>query len=72
MKQKLYRIFVFDGFTFDAIPKFGTLYNFAIVLSVMGIFIESYKFIINIKNKKFKKPANCWLFYVYYISHFKL
>ena len=52
--QSLYRIFVFDGFTFDAIPKFGTLYNFAIVLSVMGIFIESYKFIINIKNKKFK------------------
>ncbi len=47
-------IFTHDDFIYNAIPQFGTMYPFAIVLSVIGIIIELVRFIKNIKEKKFE------------------
>lgn len=46
-------MFTNDGLTYNALPEFGTVYNFSIFLIILGGLIELSNFIHNIKNKKF-------------------
>lgn len=46
-------MFTNDGLTYNAIPEFGTVYKFSIILIIVGGLIELRNFVINIKNKKF-------------------
>lgn len=47
-------IFTNDGLSYNALPEFGTVYNFSIFLIILGGLIELSNFIHNIKNKKFE------------------
>lgn len=47
-------IFTNDGLTYNALPEYGTVYNFSIFLIILGGLIELNNFILNIKNKKFE------------------
>lgn len=46
-------MFTNDELTYNAIPEFGTVYNFSIILIIIGGLIELKNLVINIKNKKF-------------------
>ncbi len=46
-------MFTNDSLSYNALPEFGTVYNFSIFLIVLGGIIELKNFILNIKNKKF-------------------
>lgn len=62
--KSLNTIFVYDDLPFNSIPKYGTLYNFAIILAVIGFIIEIYNFIINVKNKKFTANSAILLLFI--------
>lgn len=47
-------MFTNDGLSYNALPEFGTVYNFSIILIIFGGLIEFKNFICNIKNKKFE------------------
>ncbi len=47
-------IFTNDGLTYNSLPEFGTVYNFSVILIILGAFIEFKNLIFNIKNKKFE------------------
>lgn len=47
-------MFTNDGLSYNALPEFGTVYNFSIFLIILGGLIELNKFILNIKNRKFE------------------
>lgn len=62
--KSLDKIFVYDDLPFNSLPKFGTLYNFAIILSVCGIGIEIFELIKSIKQKKFKVNSIIFLLFI--------
>lgn len=62
--KSLNTIFVYDDLPFNSLPKYGTLYNFAIILAVLGFIIEIYNFIKNIKNKKFTANSAILLLFI--------
>lgn len=62
--KSLYTIFVYDDLPFNSLPKYGTLYNFAIILAVFGFIIEIYNFVKNIKNKKFTANSAILLLFI--------
>lgn len=47
-------IFTNDGLTYNALPEFGTVYNFSIFLIILGGLLELNTFLHNIKNRKFE------------------
>lgn len=47
-------MFTNDGLSYNALPEFGTVYNFSIILIILGGLIELKNFICNIKNRKFE------------------
>lgn len=47
-------MFTNDGLSYNALPEFGTVYNFSILLIIFGGLLELKNFIYNIKNKKFE------------------
>ncbi len=62
--KSLDKVFVYDDLPFNSLPEFGTLYNFAIILSVCGMIIEAFELIKNIKQKKFKANSIIFLLFV--------
>lgn len=62
--KSLDTIFVYDNLPFNSLPKYGTLYNFAIILAVFGFIIEVYNFIKNIKSKKFTANSAILLLFI--------
>lgn len=48
------KIFTTDGLTYNALPEFGTVYNFSIFLIILGGLLELNTFWHNIKNRKFE------------------
>lgn len=47
-------MFTNDGLSYNALPEFGTVYNFSIFLIILGGLVELNNFIHNIKNRKFE------------------
>ena len=47
-------MFTNDFLVYNALPEYGTIYIFAIFLSVFGFFVEINNLVGNIKNKKFE------------------
>lgn len=62
--KSLYTIFVYDDLPFNSLPEYGTLYNFAIILAVLGCIIEIYNFVKNIKNKNFTVNSTILLLFI--------
>lgn len=62
--KSLDNIFIYDDLPFNSLPKYGTLYNFAIVFAVFGFIVELYNFIKNIKEKKFTANSVIFLLFV--------
>lgn len=62
--KSLDTIFIYDDLPFNSLPKYGTLYNFAIILAVFGFIIEVYNFMKNIKNKKFTANSAILLLFI--------
>ncbi len=62
--KSLDTIFIYDDLPFNSLSKYGTLYNFAIVLAVIGFVIELYNFVINIKNKKYTANSVILLLFI--------
>lgn len=62
--KSLDTIFIYDDLPFNSLPKYGTLYNFAIVLAASGFVIELYNLVVNIKNKKFTANSAILLFFL--------
>lgn len=58
------KIFIYDDLPFNSVPQFGTLYNFAIIISVLGIIIELRNFIKNIEQKKFEANSIIFLLFI--------
>ena len=67
--KSLNKIFIYDDLPFNSLPEYGTLYNFAIILVVLGIFVETYNLIKNIKEKK--SAANTVIFLMLISVHCK-
>ena len=47
-------IFTNDNLVYNALPEYGTIYNFAVFLAIFGFFVEVNNLFYNIKNKKFE------------------
>lgn len=62
--KSIKKLFTFDDLSYNAINKFGTLYYFAIPITVIGIIIEVYKCFKNIKNKEFKINTGIFIFFI--------
>ena len=62
--KSLDKVFIYDDLPFNSLPEFGTLYNFAIILSVCGIIIEAFELAKSIKQKKFKANSVIFLLFV--------
>ncbi len=62
--KSLDTIFVYDDLPFNSLPKYGTLYNFAIILAVLGFIIEVFNFVKNIKSKKFTANSAILLLFI--------
>lgn len=62
--KSLNKILIYDDLPFNSLPEYGTLYNFAIVLMVLGIFIEGHELIKNIKEKKFSINTVIFLMFI--------
>lgn len=61
-------IFTNDGLTYNALPEFGTVYNFSIILIILGGLLEFKNLICNIKNKKFEISSVMFLMVVVVLS----
>lgn len=55
--KSLKDIYIWDGFVYNSLPEFGTLYIFSIPIMILGIIIQIIKTIKDIKNKKFSIDA---------------
>ena len=57
-------LFSYDGFSYNSIKEFGTVYYFTIPLIVIGLIVEIYKLVINIKNKEFNVGSGILVFFI--------
>ena len=67
IKENLFlikNIFTHDELVYNAFPEFGTLYYLGIPLAIVGIFVEIYFFVKNIKEKKFEINSVILLFFI--------
>lgn len=62
--KSLYRVFIYDNLLFNSIPEFGTLYNFAIPLAIIGIIIEGTELFKSIKQKEFRLNSVIFLLFL--------
>ncbi len=62
--KSLDTIFIYDDLPFNSLPQYGTLYNFAIILAILGFVIELYNLVINIKNKRFTANSAILLLFI--------
>lgn len=62
--KSLNKVFIYDDLPFNSLPEYGTLYNFAIILAVIGIGIEGYNLIKNIKEKRFSANSVIFIMFI--------